>query len=766
MLFLTGYCLESTGWLSELHHVTVLILLGGILGLLLGQSQFSYKLSLWMILILSIEFVSWQLVFSAPVNISWAEKSLLFFNRVYHAIVQMTSNQPLKDGILFVAVMSILYWIIGFGAGFSLTRNGKPWLFISIAGIMVIIIQLFQPVVLRNQILSGLFWLLLVILWVRIRYLSVHQAWAAANVAEDQTFFSVSFRIAFITALTLILISWNAPFLIKIATPGTKEQLEFRKKIADFWQSGRNFFNPLKQRENYIKGGIGDFLALSATRSTQSDLLFTIKTTRPNRSGIPYYWRGRIFEKYQNGIWTNGDIIEEIIPKNGIIQNLSSDLSENIKFLITPSNDQFQIYFPAEPVMVDQEITVLKRAGQIENEVIAIFPNQYLIKGKLLMVISSIRNYYLANLASADESYPQWIYENYLQLPEIDLSKIRTLAKNITEGKTSVLEKVKAITQYLRSNFTYSDSVPDLPFEKIDLIEWFLFMEKSGFCTYFASAEVILLRTLGIPSRLAVGYSQGEVKNDGTEFAIREKDNHAWPEVYFHNIGWVPFEPTPSQPNIDYETIWNVTHNSENESSSGLPSLLLDAGGSTRLNRWERTNDEENPLDQNEMMPTITKQNPFLYLLLITVLLSGIFWFVQKNLFKRITFPSLIAKQLNRMGFKSPKWLSEWDKYIKKTNAEKMFTHVDVILNFFGVESHPSFSARQRSDILVHLIPDAMKDINILLNQYEIEKYRERISNIKAAKIAVKRIWKHAIRVRLNNKIESLKKNLFKFFQR
>ena len=80
---------------------------------------------------------------------------------------------------------------------------------------------------------------------------------------------------------------------------------------------------------------------------------------------------------------------------------------------------------------------------------------------------------------------------------------------------------------------------------------WVLFHTKKGFCNYYASDEVLLLRSIGIPARMAVGFAEGEGSNDSTargeSFIVRNHDAHAWPEVYFPNIGWVEFEPTVNQ---------------------------------------------------------------------------------------------------------------------------------------------------------------------------------------------------------------------------
>jgi len=73
---------------------------------------------------------------------------------------------------------------------------------------------------------------------------------------------------------------------------------------------------------------------------------------------------------------------------------------------------------------------------------------------------------------------------------------------------------------------------------------------KQGFCNYYATAEVILLRSVGIPARLAVGYAQGDNVDDPLLYTVRQRDAHAWPEVYFPGVGWVEFEPTASQPTL------------------------------------------------------------------------------------------------------------------------------------------------------------------------------------------------------------------------
>ena len=109
------------------------------------------------------------------------------------------------------------------------------------------------------------------------------------------------------------------------------------------------------------------------------------------------------------------------------------------------------------------------------------------------------------------------------------------MALEIVKGKSTPLIKAIAVINYLRTSFQYNDSV-EIP-EGLDPVEWFLFEGQEGFCNYFASAEVLMLRSLGIPSRIVVRYAQGEAIENGNQFLIRIKDGHSWVEVFFPDIG-------------------------------------------------------------------------------------------------------------------------------------------------------------------------------------------------------------------------------------
>jgi hypothetical protein len=129
---------------------------------------------------------------------------------------------------------------------------------------------------------------------------------------------------------------------------------------------------------------------------------------------------------------------------------------------------------------------------------------------------------------------------------------VRILADSIAYEAITPYEKAQAIENYLRQ-LEYTLDLPPLPTDR-DIVDYFLFDLKQGYCDYFASAMVILARASGLPARIAVGYATGNYDYARQVFVVTEANAHAWPEVYIAPFGWIPFEPTASLATFNWET--------------------------------------------------------------------------------------------------------------------------------------------------------------------------------------------------------------------
>ena len=141
----------------------------------------------------------------------------------------------------------------------------------------------------------------------------------------------------------------------------------------------------------------------------------------------------------------------------------------------------------------------------------------------------------------------------YLQTPPTLDPAIGELAKQITAHQESPFLKASALERHLATSYGYTLQLPAIPPK--DPIANFLFERKQGHCEYFATSMAVMLRTLGIPSRIVNGFRGGEYNDVTGSYIVRAKDAHSWVEAYFPGYGWYTFDPTPAS--SDAPTSWN-----------------------------------------------------------------------------------------------------------------------------------------------------------------------------------------------------------------
>ncbi len=129
-----------------------------------------------------------------------------------------------------------------------------------------------------------------------------------------------------------------------------------------------------------------------------------------------------------------------------------------------------------------------------------------------------------------------------LELPALD-RRIPALARSVTAGASNDLERARAIERHLRTHYAYSLDMP--AHEPADPLADFLFNRRTGYCEYFASAMAVMLRSIGIPARLATGFQTGVYNSLTGLWVVRAADAHAWVEAWMPARGWTTFDPTP-----------------------------------------------------------------------------------------------------------------------------------------------------------------------------------------------------------------------------
>ncbi len=173
-------------------------------------------------------------------------------------------------------------------------------------------------------------------------------------------------------------------------------------------------------------------------------------------------------------------------------------------------------------------------------------PASQTVRGQKFTVVSSVSKAPVDMLRSASGEYPGWVRDEYLQVPDVLPERVKALAREWVQGSGSAFDRALSIEGRLR-DYQYNTNIPAPPRDQ-DGVDFFLFDLKRGYADYHASAMAVMLRTLGIPARVAAGYVSGEYDAEKEYYVVREVHAHAWVEAFFPSYGWIDFNPAPNWP--------------------------------------------------------------------------------------------------------------------------------------------------------------------------------------------------------------------------
>ena len=266
--------------------------------------------------------------------------------------------------------------------------------------------------------------------------------------------------------------------------------------------------------------------------------------------------RGGAFSEYEDGEWKKtrrGLFVRDLRKTTGevILDKSFSDFKNTHDFEIILENSETPTVF-----IPDQTKLLNFRTNFIGSEMDGsmFFADNRRQTNRKYMVTMLIDQ---PEIIDSDiEELSNLIYDNRL-LPYMSLNgstdKIMQICNNFMQKSTSISERTEMVMKFLKNGYSYSLLQPEVP-KGTDPVEYFLFDNKAGTCQHFATAMVFLLRGMGIPSRVANGYIMGEWNEIGNFFTVRQSHAHAWVEVYYPQMGWVSYDPTPPDQDLDQDS--------------------------------------------------------------------------------------------------------------------------------------------------------------------------------------------------------------------
>lgn len=536
--------LIAADWTEGLEVLLTAAFFGMLAGLVISISRFRGLTSHLLSAIYGVFWLGY--VFAGPLPYPlWRDRIVMLIVRINGWFALTLRGGTGRDSLLFILVLSLLFWWLGYIAIWNLVRHQRIWLAL-LPPIVPLIINTYYYAG-DNQIAwyLALYLLCALLIIARSYTLIQERRWKKEGIGYNSDVRFDLLRSGVVLATAAIALAWFAP------TAATSEQAyEVWRHVEGPWRGVEENFNrmfsTLRSQARSYGNPFGRMITLRGPRLLTDTPVLDVYAPSDKR----FYWRGVVYDRYTGSSWLNSDS-ESVQLEAWAEPNLETYSAREIVtqtvVLYLPVNTL--IFAAPQPVRVG----VAARADVRTNasgaaEVSQLITARTMRKSASYQVASSLSIADPEKLRTAGTTYPPSIRDRYLQLPDSLPPSVRAQARLIAGELDTPYDKASAIEAWLRANVVYDDKTPAPP-EDEDGVAYVLSIRR-GYCDYYASAMVVMLRSLGVPARVAVGYAQGRYDPAAGVYHVTEKDSHSWAEVFFPKYGWVEFEPTASQPAV------------------------------------------------------------------------------------------------------------------------------------------------------------------------------------------------------------------------
>ncbi len=544
--------LNAAEWSEGLEVVRLAMLGGALLSFMLALTRWDGVFPVIYGALASIVWIATlftQLIFS---SMTLREGAFELFQRNVSWMRALMEGTSGADNLIFVTQLSILGWWIGYLAIWSLFRHQRLLNAVIPAGVALVVNAYYASAPMTGYLV--MYGASVLLLAIRVELARNEARWQMTRVryAPDITLDFLRSGLAF-TALVIVL-AWAVP---DVTQSLTVERL--LRPLEGPWQQVEDTWNRMYKSLNYNRSAttistFGKSMAFGGPVNLTDRPIFDAET--PERS----YWRAAVYDEYTSSGWqnTSPDIVV-IDSSEPLGEPVVRDTREITSTVYPLEQGQELIFAPPQPQRISVPVTADYRQVSTDGDgrepvrVVSLLRSRIRLDSETgYQVVSAVSDASPVKLRADTTIYPDWISERYLQLPESTPARVRELATSTVANLGSPYDKADAVEKFLRT-YPYNQDIAAPPAGQ-DGVDYFLFDSRAGYCDYYASAMVVMLRAVGVPARFVVGYTPGQVKEqnevaEGPElYRILERNAHAWPEVYFPSYGWIQFEPTASEP--------------------------------------------------------------------------------------------------------------------------------------------------------------------------------------------------------------------------
>ena len=673
----------------------VLPIVGGtavIIGLLLSKSRFSSRTAHFLALAYGFIVVGYLVGTILPETWTWHERITDLGSRQVEWIVKAFTGGTSRDGLIFVLQTAAVFWLLGYTAAWYTFRKPRVWRVVVPTGLVLLSVVYYyygpKPLLYYMAI-----YIVLALLFVaRTHLVDQERIWRQKAVRYERSINMNFMRAGLVMALLLLSAAYVMPTFA--ANTQVNDVLsDTRGPWRDFQETWTRLFAALRAYGTATSDPYQDTMALGGPRSVSNDLVMDVYVPRqlPN-----LYWRAIAMDTYEDGGWYTQEQDTNLhFPDDGFFSVEPTAGREVItQTVISYLPNSSIIYAAPEIVGSSKQMFVDSTLDDNGNDVVSAVRSRYVLAlGDQYDVMSRISTADVESLQAAATEYPQWIADTYLQVSDDLTPETLALAEQLTASLDNPYDKATAVQNYLRENIEYNDQI-DAPPADVEPIHYTLFESQEAYCTYYASAMAMMLRSQGIPTRIVNGYAQGQFDDETNSYRVRASNAHTWVEVYFPNYGWIQFEPTSSIPVVVRQQRFVDGPDPELEA----PPVDLEALEALRGEEDEERFGED-PETTGDLTPVavsftervFTWQTAVFILILVTAII--LMW---------------VANQYNK-GVEG--------------DVTRSYSRLERWAGWLGLKFQPAKTPYERADLILTEVPEGSAQVRSLTQQYVLRQF-------------------------------------------
>lgn len=537
--------IDGAGWVDDMPSLYPIALLGLVMGVLLARVRWPEGFLHLLALPVGAAAMLGQILAVVPGPNPVARFQTLT-TRMGDWFEAAFTGGISNDSLPFIVSVVALTWLAAYFSSWAVFRWQNAWLALIPGGAAL----LANISALPGQFSFAFVFFLFAgaVLVTRLHLLRSASGWRERNTPYPP-FLSLSvLHATFWLALALVVLAWLMPQANEVealrslwarATTPITERAEGLSRL----------FVSVRGNESALAHRFGDTLPFQGSIELSNEVALDVISEHLEQ---PHYLRADVYDIYTPTGWTQSPRSDFSLGDDQLTSvDANLELRDTTTVRIVPAGKTGDTAFTVgQPRRLDRDGNA--QFGAIPGDVLSLEVDDRLDAEGAYQTVGSTSAAPESALRNATHRpYPDWVRSRYLQLPDDFPASVRRLAFDVTQGASSGYDEALAIEEYVRG-IQYDLGVPAADVGE-DAVEYFIFDAQRGYFDYHASAMVVMLRSIGIPSRLAVGYVLSEPVRglDKDRYAITERDAFAWPEVYFPDLGWVEFNPSPNLPTIE-----------------------------------------------------------------------------------------------------------------------------------------------------------------------------------------------------------------------